>query len=436
MDWFIVIFIVIAALTFIGSIIWYLFITFVAVRTMRIAYKSLDQLFPKLEHELKEIPNMPVDLQNARHAQIFNEIMQARNQMAQLDHRSRQRYESKLYDLMNMASNMGIDIQTDLGDPTSNTFTRSTRNLELSEEVPKPDAMRNLDRLWGAKANKTSGSLAQLVDCSLFAPAHTISGSRILIQAFAHVPAKLEEVRALAQEHDEAASRRGFTTLETRIDLGSTLTFDLSLTNATVEDSPQHLRWAGRTDYVSFIARIADDAQGLLTGRLVVSQDGIPIGRILFQIITTQRVEFAPPVNEPTGEAVRFNQAFISYASKDRTEVLKRTQMLDKLGIAYFQDLLNLDSGDRWAQEIYRHIDSADLFLLFWSSAARSSQWVRKELDYAMAIKRGDELAAPQIMPVIIEGPPPPPPPEELKHLHFNDRVIYYMAPPESKEVG
>jgi hypothetical protein len=51
--------------------------------------------------------------------------------------------------------------------------------------------------------------------------------------------------------------------------------------------------------------------------------------------------------------------------------------------------------------------------LLFWSSAARESHWVREELRYALKRKGGDDLAAPEILPVVIEGPPPPPPPEE-----------------------
>jgi hypothetical protein len=42
--------------------------------------------------------------------------------------------------------------------------------------------------------------------------------------------------------------------------------------------------------------------------------------------------------------------------------------------------------------------------------------------------RRGeDEFAPPDTIPVILEGPPSPAPPPELKHLHFNDRLIYFM---------
>lgn len=37
---------------------------------------------------------------------------------------------------------------------------------------------------------------------------------------------------------------------------------------------------------------------------------------------------------------------------------------------------------------------------------------------------------APAIRPVILEGPPIVEPWEELAHLHFNDRLVYFMRPP------
>jgi hypothetical protein len=120
---------------------------------------------------------------------------------------------------------------------------------------------------------------------------------------------------------------------------------------------------------------------------------------------------------------------FISYAWADRNEVLKRTQMLALNGIEFFQDILALDPGERWERRLYREIDRSDVFYLFWSSAAKESTWVIKEVQYAMTRRGNDELAPPEILPVIIEGPPPVEPPPELSHLHFNDRMIYFMQP-------
>ena len=249
-------------------------------------------------------------------------------------------------------------------------------------------------------------------------------GDEILLQAFAHLPQHADEARAQAKEQDETATRRGYTTLDTVIARGSTLSFELSLAQATVEDGVQHLRWQGETAYKGFTARIADTAKGNLSGKLIVSQDSVPIGRIVFQVKVGAVAEVTA---KPTGEARHYHKAFISYASKDRTEVLKRVQMLRLHHIDFFQDVLDLDPGERWEKALYKHIDDADLFLLFWSSAALASEWVKKELDYAAERKHGVAEADPDIVPVIIEGPPPAAAPKGYEYLHFNDRLTYFM---------
>jgi hypothetical protein len=97
--------------------------------------------------------------------------------------------------------------------------------------------------------------------------------------------------------------------------------------------------------------------------------------------------------------------------------------------VRIFQDILDLEPGERWERSLYRHIDEADALVLFWSSAAKRSKWVRKEVDYAISRRQGDDFAPPDIRPVIIEGPPVPRPWRELAYLHFNDLKIYLMEP-------
>lgn len=77
-------------------------------------------------------------------------------------------------------------------------------------------------------------------------------------------------------------------------------------------------------------------------------------------------------------------------------------------------------------------IDDADLFLLFWSSSARDSVYVRREIGYAIQLKRGTDEAPPEIIPIVIEGPPAPAPPEELAHLQFSDRILYFLPRPKA----
>src|SRR5262245_65431847 len=122
----------------------------------------------------------------------------------------------------------------------------------------------------------------------------------------------------------------------------------------------------------------------------------------------------------PSGErAGPYRYAFVSYAAEDRKEVLKRVQMLDATRTAFFQDVLSLDPGARWTKELYKRIDKCDLFLLFWSSAAKRSEWVIKEAEYALARQSSDPAGGPGIVPVILEGTPPVPPPASHSTLAF-----------------
>jgi TIR domain len=105
--------------------------------------------------------------------------------------------------------------------------------------------------------------------------------------------------------------------------------------------------------------------------------------------------------------------------------------MLRLVGIAFLQDLLSLDPGQRWAQQLYRHIDTSDVLFLFWSTPAKKSKWVTKEWRYGLKQKGLDF-----IKPVIIEGPPPVAPPRALKKLHFNDWLQYVIRAEEAARVG
>jgi hypothetical protein len=82
----------------------------------------------------------------------------------------------------------------------------------------------------------------------------------------------------------------------------------------------------------------------------------------------------------------------------------------------------------RWEKELYKHIDECDFFLLFWSHAAKKSEWVIKEAEYALGRQGPDGSGEPDIVPVILDGPPPAPPPDSLKAIHFDDRVSYFIA--------
>jgi hypothetical protein len=268
------------------------------------------------------------------------------------------------------------------------------------------------------------------VQCTVFAPPAASPGSSILVQAFVHVPEQADDARAVASELDVDARRRAYRSLDARVPAGGRLDFELRLPGLEIDDPVASLTWQGRTEAVQFGVRVPPGATpGTVIGTLAVSLDSAPVGHVKFTLAV--EASAAAPQAEPQGEeARRYALAFVSYASKDRDEVLRRVQLLPIVGIRYFVDVLSLDPGDRWAKRIELGIDECDLFLLFWSTDARDSEWVRREVEHALARKAGDDRSPPEIRPVILEGPPIVPPWDDLAHLHFNDRMLYFMSRP------
>lgn len=263
-----------------------------------------------------------------------------------------------------------------------------------------------------------------LVDCAVFSQREVRPGDSVLVQVFAYLPGYAQEAQGLAQEYDEEAKRLGSVSLATEIMRGSVLTFELVVGDLPIPDPVQNLAWRGKTQSVQFEVPIPRQCgSGNLIGKVLISQNTIPIGQIRIKVKVVSRDAAADARQHPTGDPCRYQMAFISYASSDRPEVLRRVQMLPAVGIRFFQDVIDLDPGERWAQELYRHIDESDVLFLFWSTAARDSEWVRREWQYGLE-KKGKDF----IHPIIIEGPPPPAPPPELADLHFADPMIYFIS--------
>ena len=267
-----------------------------------------------------------------------------------------------------------------------------------------------------------------VVDCTVFAPPAVRPGESVLIQVFAHLAEQTQDARALATEFDPGTRRRAFRSVEAPIPRGARLTFELHMPGAEIADPVETLTWRGRAESVQFEVISPEEVPSTVIGTVWVALDGAPLGHVKFKLGV--QANASSPEREPVGDlAARYKTAFISYASGDRDEVVRRVQMLQALKISYFEDLLDLEPGDRWWPRLETAIDQCDLFLLFWSSDAKHSEWVRKEVSRALQRQGGDGLSPPEIRPVILEGPPIVPPWRELSHLHFNDRLLYFMSP-------
>lgn len=263
-----------------------------------------------------------------------------------------------------------------------------------------------------------------VVDCSVFAAPKVVPGSTTLVQVFVHLPDQASQAAAEAAEFDEDAVRRGVRTLEAPIARGEKLVFDLTMPGLEVVEPVRSLVWTGRPAAVQFAVDVPGDLRPPRTsvGTVGVSRDGVTLGTLLFKMQVVEQADESG-WRMAGDDATRFTRAFVSYSSADRAAVLARVQVLRAARIDYFQDI-DMEPGERWEKQLYRQIDGCDLFLLFWSQAAKDSEWVKREVDYALGLG----AKCPQIRPVVIEGPPVPPPWDELKQLHFDDRLLSLLA--------
>ncbi len=262
-----------------------------------------------------------------------------------------------------------------------------------------------------------------MVDCTVFAPPETRVGNIFLVQAFLHLPSQTQQARSAAEAVDKAAGERGSRSLSTTIERGATVALHLRMPDLEVHDPVQEIVWNGEPVSAQFRVTVPEECDPRqVAAALTVSRQGVPIGKVEFVVEVVAEARQVDADLQPTGKARPFSLYFISYASRDRQEVLKRVQMLPLLGIGFRQDLFHFRPGTRWKEKIYEFIDESDAVLLFWSSNAKDSEWVTEECRYAIAGKGIDS-----IIPVLIEGPPPVEPPPELRDLHFNDPILYFL---------
>lgn len=297
---------------------------------------------------------------------------------------------------------------------------------------------RRREEIGETAADAVEAAVEDEVSSTVYSPAEAQPGDAFLVQVFIHLLEQAEGLDEIAKEADEEARRRITSKLKQKIKRGTELAFHLSMPGLEIDEPAQSCVWEGEPVWVQFAVTVPPDHKPKnIIGTVIVSENTIPLGHLKFKFRIGGAVAEGVPAmsSQPSVAAnlIRYKQAFISYASKDRGEVLKRVQMLNVVKLKFFQDLLTLEPGDSWEHLIYKYIDESDVFFLFWSQAASESDWVKKEVAYAIRRKAASEEAPPEIVPVIIEGPPAAKPPEELSHLHFNDKFIYFMNTKDSR---
>jgi hypothetical protein len=287
------------------------------------------------------------------------------------------------------------------------------------------------------------------VYCTVFGPKSAPPGAKFITQVFAHLKEQEGELAALAARcvGDDAERFVSSKRMGREIARDTEIFFRLEMEGLEVRTPEQTLFWDGVIDSVTFDVKVPGDFKpGEVLSNVifgVVNDEGerVTIGHVnfMFEVAAEAPVASlpgvatavaAPPavaeVGRPVQTLVEHKRAFISYASEDRDEVLKRVQGIKATGTECFMDKMTFKPGEDWRSAIYCLIESSDVFYLFWSRRARASEWVQREIDLALEQQRVVKVK-PVILPLPLESTAIVPPPEKLKHMHFDDPMLDHL---------
>lgn len=252
---------------------------------------------------------------------------------------------------------------------------RIDENRELSQDYPKAND-EACDNVYSA----------------IYSPAEVKRKSNMLIQVFFHLPEEEEKVKALAKEAQADAVRRYYTPLQCKLKKGDKVDISLNIYGEKLlQSDKEQVVWSGSITNCTFFYYVPKDIEDeQLRCEVFLSVNGAPIGKMTF---VTNIVE-APRSLHPEIFSRSFKKIFISYAHQDEDIARPYAQAYKYQGVDYFFDRDYLKAGDIFPQKIKDYINSADLFMLFWSKNAAKSDYVRKERDMAL------ERAYPKVKPI------------------------------------
>ena len=211
------------------------------------------------------------------------------------------------------------------------------------------------------------------------------------------------------------------------VDINSRVAIRVFSPDIEIDDNVCERTWNGKMcsfQYSIYLPEEYDKKSLTLRGRIQIN------GADESDIILIVKVE--KEYQEIHTEIEKLLSAFVSYSSADRALVAARLQgMLAATNneMDIFFDVESLRRGSEWEKEIIKEIKKRKLFYLFWSRNAQKSEYVRKELEWALQYK-GEQF----IEPVPLEDPEMCAPPESLKHKHFFDRLLNYTNAPKANE--
>jgi hypothetical protein len=262
------------------------------------------------------------------------------------------------------------------------------------------------------------------VHFTITAPGALERGAASDVQFWVHVERQRRTVLQQAHEahgHDEELITKSEGPFPLK--RGSRISVRLRIEGLKCVDNHKWIMWTGAIGSANFVVIVPSEApEGTYVGSASVRLNGCQIAKMSFVLLVGSKT--LPSAAVPS-ETTTYRNAFASYASVDRGEVLARVQGMEAAykGLKVFVDVVDLRSAQYWQTELPKRICVADVFYLFWCRHAKSSEWVDREWHWALQAKGLDFID-----PVPLEGPEYAPPPAELATKHFNDPLLAFIA--------
>ncbi len=178
-----------------------------------------------------------------------------------------------------------------------------------------------------------------------------LPAQQVLVQVFLHIPEQAARAQFMASVMDQAATLKGVQTLKVPArarQLRHGLAFRRRRSASTSRSRPSSGA-VSRCSANSSSAFPRAHARRASIPWSASAVDGGLVGRIVVALSASP--DSAAPQSVPQGtSARRYNHAFLSYASPDRKEVLKRAQILQAAGVELLSGHAQARSGDEMGE--------------------------------------------------------------------------------------
>lgn len=134
--------------------------------------------------------------------------------------------------------------------------------------------------------------------------------------------------------------------------------------------------WQGEKHILDYRVNVSEKATGGRDLKFDVYIEDFRIARVWLPLEIGQDATGKPYTQTISSPRT----AFASYASEDRPRVLDRVAALEiHCGLQVFLDCVSMRPNARWRELLPEMVLESDQLLLFWSKAARDSEWVDRE---------------------------------------------------------